>query len=212
MASAITALEKGMSGAFLQTATAKQLQKLMMDKPDLLTDFDRETIVSFLSGEESTEYVPKSGEITGILKEMKDTMSKSLVDAEASEADSIKTYEELMAAKTKEVNALTKSIETKTVRVGELAVEIVQMKQDLSDTQQTLLEDKKFLADMDTNCAMKTKEFEENMKLRSQELVALADTVKVLNDDDALDLFKKTLPSAASSSFVQVQVGARTES
>jgi len=33
----------------------------------------------------------------------------------------------------------------------------------------------------------------------------LADTIKVLNDDDALELFKKTLP-AAGSSFVQVQV------
>merc|ERR1719217_590029 len=36
-------------------------------------------------------------------------------------------------------------------------------------------------------------------------MVALADTIKVLNDDDALELFKKTLPSAASS-FVQVKV------
>jgi hypothetical protein len=33
----------------------------------------------------------------------------------------------------------------------------------------------------------------------------LADTIKVLNDDDALELFKKTLPGA-SSSFVQVKV------
>jgi len=39
-------------------------------------------------------------------------------------------------------------------------------------------------------------------KTRADELVALADTIKILNDDDALELFKKTLPSA----FVQVQV------
>jgi len=32
----------------------------------------------------------------------------------------------------------------------------------------------------------------------------LAETIKILNDDDALELFKKTLPSA-SASFVQVQ-------
>merc|ERR1719506_1694809 len=37
------------------------------------------------------------------------------------------------------------------------------------------------------------------------EMVALADTIKILNDDDALELFKKTLPGS-SSSFVQVQV------
>merc|ERR550537_1920817 len=40
------------------------------------------------------------------------------------------------------------------------------------------------------------------MKLRSQELLALADTIKILNDDDALELFKKTLPGSAS--FLQV--------
>merc|ERR1719379_2853245 len=39
------------------------------------------------------------------------------------------------------------------------------------------------------------------------EQVALADTIKILNDDDALELFKKTLPSSASS-FMQVQVTA----
>jgi hypothetical protein len=116
-----------MSGAFLQTTTAKQLKKLITDRQDLLTDFDRETVASFLSGGTGAEYVPASGEITGILKEMLSTMSKSLSEAEAQEADSVKSYEELMAAKEKEVNALTKSIESKTKRVGELAVEIVQM-------------------------------------------------------------------------------------
>jgi hypothetical protein len=29
-------------------------------------------------------------------------------------------------------------------------------------------------------------------------LLALADTIKILNDDDALELFKKTLPGASS--------------
>merc|ERR1719191_1317511 len=89
------------------------------------------------------------------------------------------------------------------VRLGKLQVSIVEMKEDLDDTSKALLEDKKFLADLGKNCALKTKEHEENMKMRGQELVALADTIKILNDDDALELFKKTLPGA-SASFVQV--------
>merc|ERR1719421_2339737 len=36
----------------------------------------------------------------------------------------------------------------------------------------------------------------------AEELVALADVIKMLNDDDALELFKKTLPGA--SSFIQL--------
>merc|ERR1719426_278549 len=108
-----------------------------------------------------------------------------------------------MAAKTKEVNALTKAIEEKMTRVGELAVEIVQMKNDLGDTAEALAEDKKFLADLEKNCAKKTEEWEVIVKTRNEELLALADTIKVLNDDDALELFKKTLPGA--SAFVQLK-------
>merc|ERR1719326_237509 len=58
-------------------------------------------------------------------------------------------------------------------------------------------------APLGKNCALKTKEHEANMKMRSEELVALADTIKILNDDDALELFKKTLPGSAS--FVQLE-------
>merc|ERR1719473_495901 len=41
--------------------------------------------------------------------------------------------------------------------------------------------------------------------MQGEELLALADTIKILNDDDALELFKKTLPGSASS-LVQVAV------
>merc|ERR1712039_656803 len=64
-------------------------------------------------------------------------------------------------------------------------------------------EDKKFLADLEKGCATKTAEWEERSKTRAEELLALADTIKVLNDDDALELFKKTLPSP---SFVEIRV------
>merc|ERR1719337_854759 len=130
-------------------------------------------------------------------------MNKDLSDAAADEKTAIKNFDGLMTAKTKEVGALTQAIEEKSVRLGELQVSVVEMKEDLDDTAKALLEDKKFLADLDKNCALKTKEHEENMALRSQELVALADTIKILNDDDALELFKKTLPGSAS--FMQVE-------
>merc|ERR1711920_1172970 len=107
-------------------------------------------------------------------------------------------YRQLSAAKTKEINALTASIEAKTKKIGELGVAIVEMKDDLSDTQKALIDDQKFLADLEKNCATKTAEWEVIVKTRSDELLALADTIKVLNDDDALELFKKTLPGASS--------------
>merc|ERR1719395_349054 len=96
--------------------------------------------------------------------------------------------------------ANTKSIEAKSKRVGELGVVIAEMKNDLDDTTAALIEDKKFLANMDETCAAKRKEWGEITKARGEELVAIGETIKILNDDDALELFKKTLPSP---SFVQ---------
>ena len=58
----------------------------------------------------------------------------------------------MVAAKTKEIDALIASIEDKTTAIGELGVQIVSMKEDLSDCEVTLLEDKKFLADLEKNC------------------------------------------------------------
>mmetsp|Transcript_54139 Transcript_54139/g.121685 ORF Transcript_54139/g.121685 Transcript_54139/m.121685 type:complete len:729 (+) Transcript_54139:77-2263(+) len=205
---AVTSLSKGVSGAFLQTGEAQVLKRLALEKQDMI-DADRQELLAFLSASQGSEYVPQSGEIIGILKEMGDKMKKSLADVTATEESAIKAYEELMEAKSKEVSALSASIESKTKRVGELAVNIVQMKEDLSDTQEALQEDKKFLAELQKGCATKTSEWEEVVKTRADELTALAETIKVLNDDDALELFKKTLPSPGAASLVQVGVNTK---
>jgi len=175
-----------------------------MSKHDFLMDDERQDVLAFLSG--SQEYAPQSGQILGILKQMADEMKKGAAEAAAAEEAAIKTYDALMAAKKKEVAALTKQIETKLERVGALGVEIAQMKNDLGDTEEALIADKEFMANLGKNCETKKKEWEVILKTRAEELAALADTIKVLNDDDALELFKKTLPSAASLMQVQLSL------
>merc|ERR1719162_2331940 len=198
-AKAMTAIEKGMGGAFLQTSAAEVLRRVAQKRQE-------EELVSFLSASDS--YAPASGEITGILKTMHDEMAKDIEEQDAGEKAAIAAFDELVASKTKEVNALTKALESKMTRTGELAVEIVQMKNDLGDTAAALAEDKKFLADMEKNCDKKAAEWSDIVKVRNEELTALADTIKVLNDDDSLELFKKALPGSAS--FVQVKVSSTT--
>ena len=199
---ATAAIEKGAGGAFLQTGSAAIVKQLAMNSQKMM-DADRQDLLSFLSG--SSDYAPASGEITGILKTMNDEMSADLADGQNTEKTAIADYEGLMAAKKKEVDALSAMIEQKLTRVGDLGVEIQEMKNDLGDTTDGLADDTKFLEDLDKNCAIKQKLFDENVKYRTGELAALADTIKMLNDDDALELFKKTLPGA-SASFMQVKV------
>jgi len=198
MAKAISAISKGMGGAFLQTTNANVLRKLSVDID--MSSVDRDVLSSFLS--ESAGYAPASGQIVGILKQMQDTMAKDLSEATATEEAALKDFDGLIAAKEKQINALTKEIEDKTARVGDGGVKLSEMKEDLEDTTESLAEDKKFLADLEKSCATKEDEWAVRCKTRTEEVLAISETIKILNDDDALELFKKTLPAPA---LLQIQ-------
>jgi DNA repair exonuclease SbcCD ATPase subunit len=202
---AIKAIQEGMGGAFLQTTEASNIKKMAMESQKMM-DADRQEILSFLAGE--TDYAPASGEIVGILKTMQEEMQADLTEATNQETAAVTAYEGLVASKKKEIEALSKMIEEKLTRVGDLGVEIQEMKNDAGDTADALADDAKFLEDLDKNCDKAQKLFDENVKYRTGELAALSDTIKILNDDDALELFKKTLPGA--SSFMQLQVSRAT--
>ena len=68
-----------------------------------------------MGGSQSAAYAPQSGEITGILKQLNEEMGKTLSEATYIEKEAISNYDALMAAKKKEVDSLTSSIERKTV-------------------------------------------------------------------------------------------------
>ena len=167
---AIAALDKGMSGGFLQTTSASVVRSLSISMD--MSSVDRDMLTSFLTSGSSASYSPKSGEITGILKTMLDEMSADLADATDKENAAIVGFDELVGAKTKEIDALTKAIESKSIRVGELGVKIAQMKNDLSDTEEDLAESKKFLGDLEGNCEKKKKEWSVYKQMQGQELLA----------------------------------------
>jgi len=145
-------------------------------------------------------------QIVGILNTMADEMSKEIAEAEEEETKAISDFQSLVAAKKKEINALSKMVEQKLQRVGDLAVEITQNKNDLSETKDVLAEDSKFASDLKSSCGTKEEEWVVVVKTRQEEILALAETIKTLNDDDALEMFKKTLPGAGAASFMQIQV------
>jgi len=198
MTKAVAAIEKGgASGgqAFLQTDAAQRLRNLAASTQEKIGD-----VLSFLSNEDESE---GSGEITGILKQLGDEMKKDLADATKVEETAIQGYNELTAAKQAEVTTLTSAIEDKITRVGESGLNIEDIKADSKDTAEKLVDDKKFLANLKKECAKKEVDWAAISKERKAELLAIADTITMLNSDEALELFKKTLPSAASS-FMQV--------
>merc|ERR1719158_1784750 len=105
-------------------------------------------------------------------------------------------FGELKASKEKEISVATEAIETKTARSGEIAVSVVQTKDALDDTTEELADVEKFIVQLEKECATKEKEWAVRQKMRAEEVSAISEAIGILNDDDALDVFKKAVPSA----------------
>merc|ERR1719181_996482 len=188
---AIAAIEKGMAGMFLQSGAATTLKNLVINRD--MDRYSRRVLTDFLST--SSGAGGSSGEIVGILKQLLEDMEKDHKEVVDEEAAVVAEFESLVASKEKQIRACTESIETKTEKNGEMAVKIVNLKNDLEDAQESLGEDQKFLAELKKGCSTAGADYDSRVKGRAEELVAVQETIKILNDDDALDLFKKTLPS-----------------
>ena len=90
----ISAIGAGAAG-LLQTAAAASVRRLAIDMD--ISHADRDQVMAFLAQSQSLGYLPKSGQITGILKQMKETMEGDL--ATAAEQKAIVIYDELVSAK-----------------------------------------------------------------------------------------------------------------
>merc|ERR1719201_3358377 len=135
---------------------------------------DRRQVLAFLEqGSGSEEFSSGAGEILGIMKQMKEEMEANLAGAEKDEV-------------------AAEAIETKMARVGELAVSVVQTKDALEDAIEEIANAGKYAEQLAAQCAEKEKEMAARTKARAEEIAAISDAISILNDDDALDVFKKS--------------------
>jgi len=202
---AVSALRKGLGAGFLQTSSATILRRLTATID--MSDSDRDLVSSFLSASEEeadSDSSPGGSEIVGILDQMKDTMQKDMEEAAATEETAKKEFAVMVKAKEQQIVALGKQIQAKTSRLGEVSVQIVDLQEDRDDTSKQLKEDTALYNSLKKNCAARKDAFAEEEGTRSEEQIAIADTIKFLNDDDARGLFTKTFPTS-SASFLQVQ-------
>jgi len=203
MGKAIPALEKGMGGAaLLQMPGASSVKKIIESYPKM-DSMDRRNAMAFFEQSSEDATAGASDQIVGILKAMKDDMEAELKEAVADEAKSVAGFGDLKGSKEKEIEMATEAIETKMARSGELAVAVVQSKDALEDAAEEKADTEKFAATLETECATKEKEMGERKALRAQEVSAISEAISILNDDDALDVFKKAMPSA----FTQTNIG-----
>jgi chromosome segregation ATPase len=211
--SAVTVLSKHNAGAFVQVPASHlegiastlqyQMQKHASLFQGVLTHSERRAIAAFV---QAPSYAPQSGEIFGILKQMKETFEENLSSSQKEELTNQKAYEELKAAKTEEIKAGQDQIDAKTDELATTDEKLAESKEDLEDTKNSLSADEEFLMMLKGKCSSTDAEWEERQKARQLEMEACSKALAVLSSDDAHDLFTKTFNPA----FVQMESSSRS--
>merc|ERR1719265_2985503 len=159
------------------------------------------TANSFLAIPGMQSYAPASGQIFGILKQLKEDLSKNLSESTKAELKNKEEYEELKAAKENELETGKKLLAQLEEEYANFVEQHAQAAQQLDDTLAQLALDREFLANLKKRCAETDKEYQERLKSRMEEIAAVQETIKFLNSDEAYEMFDKTVNSA----FVQMR-------
>merc|ERR1719316_2299443 len=96
-------------------------------------------------GRYTPPYAAQSGEILGIMKQMKEEMEADLGEAQKEEAQRVAAFEELRAAKTEEIAAGEKLLEEKKEELAQAEFDVANAKEDKERAKTELEETQKFL-------------------------------------------------------------------
>jgi len=172
---------------------------------NIFTRSQRKTVMAFVQAPQDyfdasptfkQSYAPQSGEIFGILKQMKETFESNLSASQKEETANQKAYEDVKAAKEEEIAAGQAQIDTKTQELADTDEKLAQSKQDIDDTRNSLAADEEFLMMLKEKCQMTDQEWEERQNTRQLEMAAVSKALAILSGDDAHDLFTRTFNPA----------------
>jgi len=171
----------------------------------VLTHRERQALAAFVQAPQDyfdaaptfkQSYAPQSGEVFGILKQMKETFESNLSASQKEEMASQKAYEDLKAAKESEIAAGQDQIDAKTQDLATTDEKNAQAKEDITDTKASLSADEQFLMMLKEKCSLTDSEWEARQKTRQLEMEAVSKALAVLSSDDAHDVFTKTFNPA----------------
>jgi hypothetical protein len=176
-----------------------------------LSDKQKRSLTSFIQAPFTGTYQSQSGEIVGILKNMRDTFKSNLASARASESAAAESHSKFSKVKEDEFNKQKKSFDDKDKVLGENDDAISTKKTSKSEEESSKADNEEFLAKLQNMCAEKTKAFEDRKMVRANEEAAVAEAVSILNSDEAFETFGAVKATTeGGTSLLQVSASRHT--
>mmetsp|Transcript_23601 Transcript_23601/g.60149 ORF Transcript_23601/g.60149 Transcript_23601/m.60149 type:complete len:736 (+) Transcript_23601:76-2283(+) len=141
----------------------------------------------------SKSYNSRSGGILGLLAGMNDQFIADLASAQKQDFEAEVSFQSLKAAKLGEIEVGSKAKESKEADLADTLDQAAKAKEDRESTTAAMEADQGFLANMQKDCKSEDEQYKARSKTRSEEVVALAETIKILTEDESRDLFGKSV-------------------
>merc|ERR1719277_2132116 len=129
----------------------------------------------------------RSGEIVGVLKQLKEEIEGDLAEAQKNENLRAAAFAELRAAKTQEIDSGYRMSEAKEDQIANQDNALAEAKEDLGQEKAALAADQKFVANLKATCADADNNFEKRRGSRQEEMKAISETIEILQGDVARD-------------------------
>lgn len=179
-----------------------RVQGVLARYPHLTNSLGEHTpkLANFLQGQTQNKE-PASSEIYGVLTQMQESFQKNLKSMQSHEQSAQKSYDELQAAKTEEIDSFQQQLSVKkTQRVND-DQKNEERKQQVSDLKAEAEADTAFLNMLKEKCQDTDQEWAQRQKARQEEQAALAKAIAILDAESSHAVFKRTY----ETSFIQVK-------
>jgi len=137
-------------------------------------------------------YTPQSGQVMGVLKQMKEDFEKDLPEVREVDMKQSTQFAELKGSKEAEMKQMEETIKAKNQEHAGTRLQLVADKDDLKDTQASLDADTRFLLEVQERCTSADAEWEKRKKTRTDEIAALSEAIKILSGDELKDAQQTT--------------------
>uniref|UniRef100_A0A7S0AJP9 Uncharacterized protein n=1 Tax=Pyrodinium bahamense TaxID=73915 RepID=A0A7S0AJP9_9DINO len=137
-------------------------------------------------------YNAQSGEIIGVLKQLKEEMEADLSEAQKNEQAQASSFEELRSAKSSQIQTAEKMSEQKEDELATAQNSLAGAKEDLGQEQAAAANSQEFLAGLEDTCAKADKNFQARKSKRTEEIQVVTRAMEVLTGDEARDAMSST--------------------
>jgi hypothetical protein len=175
-------------GPLLVTLGA-DVKKALTAASIFLSPKQRTQMTAFLQAPFTGTYTSQSGQIVGILKDMRATFDSNLETARASEKTAIEAYDEFMKTKEDAYKSMETTFNEKQETLSSNDEALSSKKGQLTTAEADLADAQEFLGKLTEMCGIKAKEYEARKLERANEEAAIAEAISILNSDSAFETF-----------------------